>query len=160
MNTRGSADRVIRPACEVDTADLHALHTAAVRSACAPHYSTAVIEGWLHGRAPADYLPPVQRGDLHVAERGGEVLGFVEAVPGSVVALYVAPSAMRQGVGAALFQHGLSTALAAAGGDVVLQATLNAVGFYRRFGFDAVRHTHVVRNRVEVPIVEMLYRRP
>lgn len=95
-----------------------------------------------------------------MAERGGEVLGFVEAVPGSLVALYVAPDVMCQGVGAALLQHGLSKALAAPDGEVALQATLNAVGFHRRFGFSDVRHAHVMRNCVEVPIVEMHYPGP
>lgn len=82
------------------------------------------------------------------------MLGFCEAIPGEVFAVFVAPEWSRRGVGPAL----LSQALAGAAPTprvVRLESTLNAVSFYERAGFRQIARSSVRRNDVEVPVVIM-----
>jgi ribosomal protein S18 acetylase RimI-like enzyme len=145
-------DVAIRPARGDDAARVHELHTVSVRTLCAGHYAADVVDGWLARRAPADYRRPIERGDLFVAERGGEVVGFGEAAPGRILAIYVDPAAARQGVGQALLRHAIGRA---GPGPVRLEATLNARAFYARHGFVELARFTIRRNLVDVPVVFM-----
>ena len=145
----------IRAARAVDAPRLHELHTASVRALCAGHYSADVIEAWLLNRAPSGYLEPIERGDLFVAEQDGRVIGFGEAVPGFVIAVFVDPAHALHGVGTAILQHALALAHREHAGAVRLEATLNARDFYARAGFREVTRSTVRRNRVEIPVVVM-----
>jgi GNAT superfamily N-acetyltransferase len=77
---------------------------------CSGHYAPEVIEGWLLNRRPQGYLPPIQRGDIFVAEGDSKIVGFGEAVPGVIIAIYVDPTAVKQSVGSALMKHALKMA--------------------------------------------------
>ncbi len=151
----GSTDLVIRAARPDDAAAIHELHTASVRRLCIDHYSADVIDGWLCNRDPSGYLSPIGRGDFFVAEQTGRIVGFGEAVPGAVIAVYVEPSSVRRGIGTALLLHALDMARSAAGGPIRLEATLNSRGFYERAGFREVTRSTVKRNEVNVPVVIM-----
>ena len=118
-----SSDFVIRPARPDDAPRLHELHTASVSALCSGHYAADVIEGWLLNRAPDGYLAEIERGDLFVAERDGRVVGFGEATAGKVVAVYVDPTAIRQGVGRAILRHAVALARRGREGPVRLEAT-------------------------------------
>jgi GNAT superfamily N-acetyltransferase len=82
-------------------------------------------------------------------------LGFGEAAPGVVVAVYVDPSVARQGIGAALVAHAIELARRNHVGPVRVESTLNARAFYARHGFLEIGRSAVTRNHVEVPIVVM-----
>ena len=101
---------VIRPARREDAPRLHELHTAAVRSLCAPHYSPEIVEGWLKGRNPQGYLSPIERGAMFVAEFHDRVIGFGEAVKSVVIAVYVDPAAAGRGVGRMILCRALEIA--------------------------------------------------
>lgn len=150
----------LRPAVAADSPRIHAIHTASVRRLCAKSYGTDVIEAWLLHRRPEIYLGPIQRGSLFVAENGGKVLGFGEAKPGFVVAVYVDPAASDRGVGRAILRRALDIARAQPTGTVKLQATLNAQPFYERFGFREIGRTTAMRNHVAIPVVTMQYYDP
>lgn len=97
----------------------------------------------------------VPRGTLLVAEREGDVVGFAEPVDGWLNALYVAPSAQRQGVGSALFEH--SMAVQPNGFDLwVFQRNTRALDFYARYGCVEVRRTGGADNEEHEP--DMLLR--
>jgi GNAT superfamily N-acetyltransferase len=148
---------VIRPARSEDALRLHELHTASVRALCAGHYSADVIEAWLWNRVPSGYLSPIERGALFVAERAGRVVGFGEAAPGTVIAVYVDPAEVLQGIGSAILRHAVALARKEHDGPVRLEATLNARDFYERIGFREVKRSTVRRNQVDVPVVVMEY---
>ena len=145
----------IRQARPGDAPRLHELHTAAVRTLCAKHYSSEILDGWLLDRRPDGYLLPIERGAIFVAQRDSEVVGFCEAAPGVVVAVYVHPSVTRQGIGATLLNHALAVARGSHRGSVRVESTLNASAFYERHGFREVKRSTIKRNHVEVPIVVM-----
>ena len=144
----------IRPARPDDAPRVHELHTVSVRTLCSAHYAADVIDGWLANRAPADYLRPIERGDLFVAERDGHVVGFGETAPGRILAVYVDPAVARHGVGRAILRHAI---VKAGDGPVRLEATLNARAFYAHEGFHELARFAIRRNRVDVPVVFMEY---
>ena len=148
-------DLAIRPAQPDDAPRIHELHTASVRALCSSHYAADVIEGWLLNRAPESYLAEIERGDLFIAERDGRVVGFGEATAGKVVAVYVDPAAVLQGVGRAILGHAVALARLGHAGPVRLEATLNARDFYARAGFREVQRSTVHRNLVDIPVIVM-----
>jgi len=147
------SDTLIRPAQPQDAARLHELHTASVRALCSGHYSADIIEAWLWNRTPSGYLGPIERGTLFVAEQDGRVVGFGEAAPGAVIAVYVDPANVRQGVGTATWHHAVVFAGEEHDGPIRLEATLNARDFYERAGFREIRRSTVKRNHVDIPVV-------
>jgi len=146
---------MIRPATAADAPRLQELHTVSVRALCSSHYESDVIDGWLLHRRPQSYLPPIERGDLFVVEDGGNIVGFGEAVPGTIIAVYVDPGAVRSGVGSAIMERALNVARRGHIGPLRLESTLNAEAFYRRFGFREVKRSSVQRNHVTVSVVAM-----
>jgi GNAT superfamily N-acetyltransferase len=145
----------IRKAMRADAPRLHELHTTSVRTLCSGHYAPEVIDGWLLNRHPQGYLAPIERGDIFVAEYGSTIIAFGEAVPGAIIAVYVDPIAVKRRVGSAIMHHALEIARRGHMGPVRLEATLNAVGFYQRFGFHEVERSSVCRGRIAVPCVVM-----
>ncbi len=79
---------------------------------------------------------------VYVWSEAGRVLGFYALRPeGEVVEidhLYVAPEALRRGIGRALWQHLRQEALHLGASRVGVSADPNAEGFYRRLGFSRV----------------------
>lgn len=127
---------------------------AAVRVLCATHYSPEIIEGWLANRSAQGYLRGIGSGAIIVAEAASNVIGFGEGIPGEVLAVFVNPDFANRGIGSALLEHTLRLAQKHQG-PVRLESTLNAVGFYERFGFSQVERSVTRRNQVEIPIVVM-----
>jgi len=120
---------VLRQARREDAPRLHELHTAAVRSLCAPYYSPEIIDGWLHNRNPNGYLSPIERGAIFVAEENARVVGFGETAPGAIVAVYVDPSLTLHGVGSAILRRAIEVARRNHHGPIRVKSTLNASGF-------------------------------
>lgn len=147
----------IRLAAEADAERLHALHTASVRELCRDCYTADIINGWLLNRSADIYRPIIERGDIFVAVDGERVVGFGEAVPGEIRAIYVDPAETRKGVSTMLMRHAMRVAGDIAHGTIVLMSSLNAVAFYERFGFRVTAHTVFPRNEVLVPVAEMIY---
>jgi GNAT superfamily N-acetyltransferase len=141
-----------------DALRLHQLHAASVRDLCASHYAQEIIEGWLLNRTPAGYASPIARKALFVAELNRKIVGFGEAAPGVIVAVYVDPSAIGKGVGRCILGHAIEIASHSHSGPIRVESTLNASPFYARCGFVEVERATVKRNHVEVPIVVMEHR--
>jgi GNAT superfamily N-acetyltransferase len=155
IKVNAPSEVAIRSARVEDAQCIHDLHTSAVRALCAPHYAPAVVEGWLANRSPKGYLRGIESGATFVAEMKSQVVGFGEAIPGEVVAVFVDPAFGGRGIGSSLLRHALFFARAEHRGPVRVESTLNAVGFYERFGFAETGRSVVRRNQVEVPIVIM-----
>jgi GNAT superfamily N-acetyltransferase len=100
-------------------------------------------------------LPPIERGAIFVADSSAVVVGFGEAAPGSVVAVYVDPWATHRGIGTAILLQALEMARRGHDGPIRVEATLNASSFYERHGFRETHRTTLRRNRVDVPVVVM-----
>lgn len=92
-----------------------------------------------------------------VAERNGEIVGFVDAEPGELTRLFILPSASGVGLGKRLLDVGIEQARRDHRGPVKLEATLNAVGFYERHGFNATGKGYAAHTLggPPIPIVHM-----
>lgn len=145
----------IRFARAADAQRIHELHLSSVRSLCAAHYEPDIVDGWLKDRSAQGYLRGIQSAALLVAETRSRIVGFCVGVCGEVVAVFVDPAHVGRGVGSALLERALSLAQDGHSGSVYLESTLNAVGFYRRFGFREVKRATVRRNQTDVPVVVM-----
>jgi GNAT superfamily N-acetyltransferase len=151
----GASELVLRQARPADAPRIHELHTASVRELCSPYYLPETIDGWLLNRRPDGYLPGIERGQMFVVERDGNIVGFGEATAGEVLGAFVDPAAVRAGIGSIIVQRALEMARREHQGPIRLESTLNATTFYERFGFREVTRSTVRRNRVEVPVVVM-----
>lgn len=155
---------LVRPARVADFDAVREAHQRAVRTLGADAYSDRQVEAW------ADWsdvdAPDAIDEDAHVvvAEREDEVAGFGRlematdgsARSGEVVAVYVNPDHAREGVGAALLAHLEGYARGTGLSTLTLSASLNAVDFYARAGYERVRRDiHETTGGVELPCVLM-----
>jgi len=156
------AEILFRPARAGEGQILFDITQAAVRARAAGFYAAAQIAGWMAGRDAAAYEALIARGGVCVAEIGHDILGFVDTAPGVITRLYVRPAQMGQGLGARLLARGLVAARCNHAGPVRLEATLQAVGFYQRYGFVEVSRAMFADppGRLPVEIVNMVWRAP
>ena len=137
----------VRRATPNDALATFALHVASVRAFGPEGYAPDQVRAWArkdHG--PEGYPIADDAHHFVVAERGGEVAGFGDLVPGSddvdadgeVRAVYVHPAHAGRGVGSALLAALEGYARGSGLGSLELSASMNAVGFYERAGYERV----------------------
>jgi len=133
----------IRKADHGDAEGIWCVQIAAIRQLCASHYPPSEIEAWAGPLQPDWYRNVIGERELFVAVEGDTIIGFgqLNLDTADIDAIYVHPSASRQGVGTALLrrlediarQHGL--------GSLRVAASLNSVPFYDAMGFHRKRET-------------------
>lgn len=133
----------IRSATADDADEIAGLHRASILRGCIADYSKAQLKAWVGTLEPAVYLPIIDRAYVRVAKHEGAVAGFATTSVGSglVNALYVAPFAMHEGLGTALLADAEEALLTAGQHEARLNATFNAVDFYRWLGYEDVGAT-------------------
>jgi GNAT superfamily N-acetyltransferase len=150
----------IRTALRADAPAIYAVHQASFTTLCATHYPLEVLQRMFASKTVEGYYQAIDRDEMFVCESNRQTVGFGHAVPGEVVAIFVHPNAVRQGVGTALLNHAVQCARRDHAGPIKVIATLNAQPFYERRGFLEVRHYALSRGNVEFPVVEMVFPRP
>jgi len=145
----------IRAAHRADAPAIYAIHRASFLTLCATHYEPLILERMFASKTVEGYYEAIDQGEMFVCERGGRAVGFGHAVPGEVVAVFVHPDAIRQGVGTSLLQHALTCAQREHPGPVKVIATLNAQPFYARHGFTETQRYTLGRGDVAFSVVEM-----
>jgi GNAT superfamily N-acetyltransferase len=85
-------------------------------------------------------LEQIEHGGVFVAEVAGAMMGFAAILPRAngdfdLDALFVEPSAWRQGIGRALIEHCAATARDAGGESLHVVGNPHAEGFYSACGF-------------------------
>lgn len=118
-----------------DIQDLARVYADSIRELCKPDYPAHVIEKWQASTAPEDRLSAIEQQSLWVAESDGNIAGFVVALPGEVIALFVSPRFAGCGVGRALADLGIEVARCDWHGPIKLESTLTAAPFYEKLGF-------------------------
>ena len=147
---------VIRRATARDAVAICALHKEAVRRLCAGAYSAEQIEAWVGRRVPENYCKAmsVDGETILVAERASRVAAFASLKGEMLFGLYVDPTHGR-GLGHELLASVEDDARGRSVAVLSLQATLNAVPFYRRHGYSVDRAGVVPRGNLKLPVVEM-----
>lgn len=158
----GAADLTIRPATADDADPLAELFWDARQAAypAMPHTVHTLAEGrhWFRevlGVVPRTLPMPADR-ETWVAERAGEIVGYLVLDPDWLDSLYVRPGLTGQGIGAALLD--LAKGLRPEGfGLWVFESNVRAQEFYRRHGLIAVRRTDGAGNEEGEPDLEMVW---
>ena len=151
---------LIRAARPDDAAALHALQMDAIAAIGELHYTAAQRLAWFGDRTPLHYLAPIVTKLMRVAQADASspLLGFaqLDLATASVEAIYVRPAAQRSGIGRLLLQALERSASGAGAQELWLDASLNAVPFYMRHGFEALSaHEHPVGLQMTIPCVRM-----
>ena len=146
----------VRRAVPADAAILCGLHKASVRALCAGSYSTAQIELWLARGCADDYRRAMTVGGeiMFAATHADHVVGFASTRAGKLLALYVDPRSGR-GAGGPLLAAVEEHACHAGEKGLCLQATPNAVAFYRQHGYMRGPRAMVRRGGIELAVLEM-----
>ena len=125
-----------------DAETLHAVTSASVEGLSADYYTPAHIKGWMEGRPASVFHESLTAGRIRVAEFAGEIVGYVDAIPGEILRLFILPDYAGYGIGERLLELGLELSAQTAGDRIILEATLNAETFYHKHGFTSVGRGH------------------
>lgn len=125
----------IRPATINDREDIASVHVASIRGIAGDFYSQEQINVWSSGKRPDVY--PVEEHKMFVAVEDGKVIGFSELriQDEEVRAVYIAPTAVRRGVGSMLLEAVERQAKERGLARLKLGASLNAIHFYTKHGY-------------------------
>ncbi len=148
----------IRVAVDDDATAIWRVHTAAIRRTCAGHYPPEVIAAWVERLKPESYRGVLRRGGVVIAEDDAQVVGFgqIDLPNGEIQAVYVAPEAQGQGVGAALLAHLEQLASGQGTSRLTLKATINAECFYAARGWRTIgRDVHKITQQVGLKCIAM-----
>lgn len=158
----GAADLTLRPAT-ADDADVLATLFWDARLAAYPAMPPTVhpmpeVRHWFRevlGLVPRTLPMPADR-EVWVAERDGEVAGYLVLDPEWLDSLYVRPGLTGHGIGAALLD--LAKGLRPEGfGLWVFETNDRAQAFYRRHGLIVIRRTDGSDNEERAPDLEMAW---
>ena len=146
----------VRRAVTADAAMLCDLHKASVRALCAGTYSSRQIDAWLAPRCADDYRRAMTAGGevMLAATYADRVVGFASLRGAELLGLYVDPK-LGRGAGGVLLAA--AEEQARNGGEQILhlQATANAVAFYRKHGYMRGARGVVRRGGAELAVLDM-----
>ena len=130
----------------------------AILGGCRGHYAEDVLDEWVHRPMPAGFSARIARHYYLIAEAGGRAVGFaaLKRIAHEVDAVFVVPQVFGTGLGAKLLGRIEARARATGLRLLTLNASLNAVPFYRRAGYRALRPAvHVSATGLRIPCVRM-----
>jgi GNAT superfamily N-acetyltransferase len=149
---------IVRKARPEDVRQVHEVHTAAIRTGASGTYEPEVVEVWVDAFNPESFPANIERMEFYVAEledgRIGAFLAF-DLNTAEIDSVYVAPWGGGLGLGSFLLAFAEETGRLAGLETLWLDASLNAVGFYQRYGWVEVEWHARVRRGVEIPVVKM-----
>jgi len=148
----------LRRAVAADAPAVKAVQEAAVRDGAVGFYEPESIEVWVGAFSLENFPKRVEELSYWVAELpDGRLGGYLsmKIETAEVESVYTAPWARGIGLGKYLLERCEEIAREAGIGHVWLDASLNAVSFYERFGWREVRRHARVRQGVEIPVVLM-----
>ena len=118
-----------------DVTSLHDIRQAAIRKLSLTHLSECEAAAWAERGGIPRVEQAIAKDEVWVATLGPQLVGWLHRAANSIEGLYVSPPAARQGVGTSLVTLA-ETHIAQRGHHfVVLESSLNAVGFYLRLGY-------------------------
>lgn len=146
----------MRRARPEDAARICDLHVRSIRELTGSFYTPGQISAWSKGRKPSDYRRWMRHGlTMWVAELSGQIAGFAASSGGELHLLYVHPRRIGRGVASALLEVIERHAVGMGVRELVCPASLNAVAFYRRRGFQGIEEGSLLFGEVPVPHIRM-----
>ena len=148
----------IRKAQQEDSQSIRSVHTAAVSGIRTDLYTPEEIEAWAVPKTLESYWESIRTKEFFVAEDDRIIIGFGVLNPESaeVEAVYVSPEAGGRGIGRELLRKLEQTARVRGLGVLRLNASLNAVPFYKKAGYVAQEQSkYRLSTGVEIACVPM-----
>lgn len=129
---------IIRPALETDYPVMDQVQTASVRELCVGVYTPELIEEWVGKPRPERYARGREKGaSYYVLMSGDKMYGYcgIGLKRLMIEAVFVHPDMAGKGIGGHLLRHLFSVATQAGINKLLVESSLNAVGFYSKHGF-------------------------
>jgi putative acetyltransferase len=149
---------IVRRATVDDAEAICDLHICSIRGLCANDYTPEQIEAWAGRKKPELYSRAMTEGGetMFVAvDEQGRIIGFAAFKAAEIYGLYVAPEAIRRGVGSELLDAA-EAAMRLSGVAVVrFRSTLTALSFYQRHGYQHGDDAISRMGGVDIPCVWM-----
>ncbi len=143
--------------------DIHQIaniYSASIRKLCSNEYPQDTIDHWARSTPAESRLADIEAGSLWVAEKNGVMAGYLVAVPGELMELFIAPEYSGIGVGARLGELGIKLAKQNNSSPVILESTINAAPFYEKLGFKEVSRGSFSHGAsgIHIPVINMVFR--
>ncbi|MEQ9504229.1 MAG: GNAT family N-acetyltransferase [Deltaproteobacteria bacterium] len=132
--------------------------TTAVKALCGQDYSAEQVDRWTRIKDLREVENKVARDPTFVAVANGAVVGYsqVAVQSGEILAVYVRPSHVRMGVGAAVLAAAEECAVSSGRVSLWLDASLTAERFYAARGYKRQHSSSfALDSGVELPCVRM-----
>lgn len=145
-----------RPATSSDLSSIVDINLRSIFETCSSHYTESDLKQWIGDRSEKNFEKSLSGNQLFVVEDEKRITGFLDVVPGEVLAVYVYPEEERKGYGRKLLLEGIQRAKKE-NEEVVVFASLNAVSFYEKYGFEKGEEVKHSRNDIDLPLIKMTY---
>ncbi len=144
-------------ATEQDISVLDKIFRSSITGLCANDYPSSIIEPWANSVKAESRLKAIAEGKVWIGLHEGNAAGYLVAIPGEIVALFISEEYAGRGVGKRLANLGLELA----GGtkqEVVVESTITAAPFYEGLGFSEISRGYFSHgdHGLEIPIVNMM----
>ena len=112
------------------------LRRLAIRQGCSGYYPQSELEAWTDPRTDGQLPSPLPE-EFYCARTRGTLVAsaLLDVSTGEVGAMFVLPEYFGRGIGTVMMRHLEAIAMTRALRALSLDATLNAVSFYRTQGF-------------------------
>ncbi len=140
--------------------DIHKIaniYSASIRQLCCKKYPQDTINHWARSTPAESRLADIKAGSLLVAEVNGIMAGYLVAVPGELMELFIAPKYSGIGLGTRLGELGIKLAQQNNLSPVLLESTINAAPFYEKLGFKEVNRGSFSHGKpsINIPVINM-----
>jgi ribosomal protein S18 acetylase RimI-like enzyme len=133
--TRPNPSLHFRLADPADVTTLYDIRQEAICQLSLTHLSECEAAAWAERGGIPRVEQAIAKDEVWVATFGLQIAGWLHRAANSIEGLYVSPLAAHQGVGTALVRLAESHIAQRGHALVVLESSLNAMGFYLRLGY-------------------------
>ena len=149
---------IIRLGQSTDIDEIADIYQDSIGTLCKQDYTVEVITLWQSSTPKEARLKLIEAGSLYVADYNGRIGGYLVAVPGEIIALFVGSAYAGLGMGKKLALHGIEIAQQTPSGKITLESTLTAAGFYQKLGFKTVGRGYFSHgtSELKIPVVNMV----
>jgi GNAT superfamily N-acetyltransferase len=147
----------IRQGTAEDIDDIARVYANSVRLLCQHDYDAKIIAHWQVSTPAQSRLKVIDDKSLWVAQVDTSIVGYLVAIPGEIVALFIDPDYAGVGIGRALGLFGIKLAMNNNISQVILESTLTAAPFYEKLGFKEISRgyfSHGVSD-LKIPVINM-----
>lgn len=153
----------IREATAHDVSAIWKIRVEAILQGCSSHYTRHEVDAWANSPMPEQFEQVLLSLGAIVAAKLSDIteeglkatslpekkreserllgFGFIDIEQSRLEAAFVSPSAVGMGIGALLTRALIDKAKKAGVQTLSLSSSLNAVGFYKKLGFKAIKET-------------------